>query len=175
MRGVLKALKETLGAATRAPVTEMYPYEPARMTPRSRGAPGLLWNDAVDEIVCTGCRVCARECPDKCIFVSLDRYEGDKTERKTIVNEYYLDLALCSYCGICVYVCPYEAIEMTPEFAYSSYDVRSMVLDKHELVDIARGMSRTTVNPPNSPGAPQAASAPAEVPDEPAAEPEAET
>jgi len=30
-----------------------------------------------------------------------------------------------------------------------------MVLDKGELVQIARGMSRTTVNPPNSPGAPK--------------------
>jgi NADH-quinone oxidoreductase subunit I len=77
------------------------------------------------------------------------------TERKTMVDEFYLDLALCSYCGICVDVCPYEAIEMTPEFAYSSTDVRSMVLDKGELVQIARGMSRTTVNPPNSPGAPK--------------------
>ena len=175
MRGILKAFKETLGAAGRAPVTEMYPYEPAQMTPRSRGAPGLLWNDAVDEIICTGCRACARECPDKCIFVSLERYEGDKTERKTIVDEFYLDLALCSCCGICVYVCPYEAIEMTPEFAYSSYNVRSMVLDKGELVQIARGMERTTKNPPNASGAPQPVVAEAASDEAAAAEPEGET
>lgn len=156
MRGILKSFKETLRSSVQSPVTEMYPYEPARMTPRSRGAPGLLWNEQVGEIVCTGCRACARECPDKCIFVSLETYSGDLTDRKTIVDEFYLDLALCSYCGICVDVCPYEAIEMTPEFAYSSSNVLSMVLDKHELVGIARGMSRSTVNPPNSPGAPKA-------------------
>ena len=155
MRGIFRSFKETLSTSVLAPVTEMYPYEPARMTPRSRGAPGLLWNDEVDEIVCTGCRACERECPDKCIFVSLEKYSDDLTARKTMVDEFYLDLALCSYCGICVDVCPYEAIEMTPEFAYSSTDVLSMVLDKRELVQIARGMSRTTVNPPNAPGAPK--------------------
>ena len=155
MRGIFKSFKETVRSSVQSPVTEMYPYEPARMTPRSRGAPGLLWNDQVNEIVCTGCKACARECPDKCIFVSLETYSGDLTDRKTVVDEFYLDLALCSYCGICVDVCPYEAIEMTPEFAYSSTDVRSMVLDKHELVGLARGMPRSTVNPPNSPGAPK--------------------
>jgi len=154
MRGILKALKETVSSFAKPPVTEMYPYRPAAITPRSRGAPGLLWNDELDEIICTGCGACARECPCDCIFTSLERYSGDRTERRTIVDEFYLDLALCCYCGICVEVCPYEAIEMTPEFAYSGYDVREMVLDMKELVALANGMTRTTPNPAGAPGKP---------------------
>ena len=154
--GLTGAIKATVEGAVRGPVTEMYPYEAAFYTDRSRGAPGLLWDQATDEIVCTGCRKCAQECPDQCIYVSLKPYTGDKTDKKTIVDEYYLDLALCCYCGICVEVCPYEANEMTPEFAYSGYSPREMVLDADELVAIARGLGRRTPNPPGAPGAPKA-------------------
>ncbi len=152
--GLLRALKATLTTAVQSPATELYPFEPPFVTDRTRGAPGLLWNDEVNEIVCTGCGRCAKECPDQCIFVSLERYDADITDRKTIVDEFYLDLALCCYCAICVDVCPYEAIEMTPEFAYSGYSPREMVLDKDELVGIARGLGRRAPNPPRSPGAP---------------------
>ncbi len=153
--GILRAFKATVRSAAQPPVTEMYPYKQAFYTERSRGAPGLLWNAEVDEIVCTGCGRCETECPDQCIFLTLDRYSDDKTDRKTIVGEFYIDLALCCYCAVCVEVCPYEAIEMTPEFAFSGYSPREMVLDKHELVDIARGLPRRTPNPPRSPGAPK--------------------
>ncbi len=153
--GFLRALRVTIATAIQSPATELYPYEPPFVTDRSRGAPGLLWNDEVDEIVCTGCGRCAAECPDQCIFVSLARYEDDKTDRKTIIDEFYIDLALCCYCAICVDVCPYEAIEMTPEFAYSGYSPREMVLDKDELVAIARGMTRRAPNPLRAQGAPR--------------------
>ena len=138
MLGILKAFRETISSFRKGPVTEMYPYRLPPVTPRTRGAPGLLWNGELDVIICTGCGACARECPCDCIFTSLEKYTGDVTEQRTIINEFYLDLALCCYCGICVEVCPYEAIEMTPEFAYSSYDVREMVLDKNELVEVDR-------------------------------------
>ncbi|MBM4436917.1 MAG: 4Fe-4S binding protein [Actinobacteria bacterium] len=154
-RGLLDALRATVQGAAQPPVTEMYPYRPPFVTDRTRGAPGLLWDDRVGEIVCTGCRKCAQECPDQCIYVSLKPYDGDKTDKKTIVDEYLLDLALCCYCGICVEVCPYEANEMTPEFAYAGYSPREMILDKDELVAIARGLPRRTPNPPGSPGAPR--------------------
>ena len=154
MLGILKAFKETFSSFRKSPVTEMYPYEPPFVTARTHGAPGLLWNDDLDMIICTGCDACARECPCDCIFTSLEKYTDDVTDQKTIVVDFYLDLALCCYCSICVEVCPYEAIEMTPEFAYSSYDVREMVLEKSELVDIARGLTRTTANPPGAQGKP---------------------
>ncbi len=153
--GLLKAFRATFRTAIQSPVTELYPYQAPFVTDRTRGAPGLLWDDAASEIVCTGCRKCAQECPDNCIYVSLKPYDDDKTDKKTIVVDYYLDLALCCYCGICVDVCPYEANEMTPEFAYAGYSPREMVLDKDELVAIARGLGRRAANPPGAPGAPK--------------------
>ncbi|MCH8243691.1 MAG: molybdopterin-dependent oxidoreductase [Planctomycetes bacterium] len=61
MLGILKAFKETFSSFRKAPVTKMYPYEPPFVTSRSHGAPGLLWNDDLDMIICTGCGACARD------------------------------------------------------------------------------------------------------------------
>ena len=153
--GTLRAYLTSVRTAVRGPVTELYPYKEPFITARTHGAPGLLWNKEVDEIVCTGCGACARECPDQCIFVKLKPYDGDKTDRRTIVDEFYIDLALCCYCAVCVEVCPYEAIEMTPEFAYAGYSPREMVLDTDELVALARGLRRHSPNPPRAQGAPK--------------------
>jgi formate hydrogenlyase subunit 6/NADH:ubiquinone oxidoreductase subunit I len=101
----------------------------------------------VDEIVCVACNICARACPDDCIYLTGDRYSGDKTTKKNIVRDYFIDLGRCSYCGICVEVCPFDANEMTPHFELSTYDRQQLIYDRGRLVDIARGVQRRMGKP----------------------------
>ena len=46
-----------------------------------------------------------------------------------------IDYALCMYCGICVEVCPFDALFWSPEYEYSEYNMGAMLHDKNRLDD----------------------------------------
>ena len=147
MKGTLLGFYQTVRSFFTKPITQLYPYERPPLETRFMGAPGLLWDDKVDEIVCVACNICARSCPDDCIYLVGEKYTGGKTTKKNIVKEYYIDLGHCSYCGICVEVCPFDANEMTPHFELSTYDRQQLVYDTDRLVEIARGVQRRMGKP----------------------------
>jgi NADH-quinone oxidoreductase subunit I len=139
MLGMVKAIGTTLRAAFRKPVTVEYPTEKKVLPHRSRGFPVLLWDFEKDESFCTGCQVCARYCPVDCITVTMmdnpKRAEG-KSERKKIVDSFYLDYARCMRCDICVEVCNFDAIVMNNTWEgveLSRYDRQDLVMDKEAL------------------------------------------
>ncbi|MFS8497958.1 MAG: 4Fe-4S binding protein, partial [Micromonosporaceae bacterium] len=39
----------------------------------------------------------------------------------------------CMYCGICVEVCPFDALFWSPEFEYAEYDIRDLLHEKDRL------------------------------------------
>jgi NADH-quinone oxidoreductase subunit I len=39
------------------------------------------------------------------------------------------------YCGICIEVCPFDALFWSPEFAYSELDIRDLVHERDRLGD----------------------------------------
>ncbi len=144
MLGILKALKTTLRAAMRKPVTVQYPEEKKELPHRSRGFPVLLWDFDKDEPFCTGCQVCARACPVDCITVTMKdnpKKAAGKSKRKKIVDEFYLDYARCMRCDICVEVCNFDAIVMNNTWEgveLSTYDRQDLVLDTDALLKQSR-------------------------------------
>ncbi len=39
------------------------------------------------------------------------------------------------YCGICVEVCPFDALFWSPDYEYSEYKISDMLHDKERLTD----------------------------------------
>jgi len=131
MIGVLRGLGTTLKTMLRRPVTVQYPDERLPVSPRRRGFPGLLWDEQVGESRCTGCGMCARQCPTQCITVTMrdnPLHKEGRSPRRKIVDVFELDVGLCMQCAICVEVCPFEAIEMTKQCSLPSPERRSLVL-----------------------------------------------
>jgi NADH-quinone oxidoreductase subunit I len=147
MKGIFGGFVQTVRSFFTRPITRLYPYERPPLEPRYMGAPSLLWDDKIDEIVCVACNICARSCPDDCIYLTGEKYNGSKTTKKNIVKDYFIDLGRCSYRGICVEVCPFDANEMSPHFELSTYDRQQLVYDKDQLVKIARGVQRRMGKP----------------------------
>jgi Na+-translocating ferredoxin:NAD+ oxidoreductase RNF subunit RnfB len=58
-----------------------------------------LFHYAIDAEACTGCRVCARKCPQKAI-------SGKKKEPHTLNQD------KCIKCGICYDACKFDAIQI---------------------------------------------------------------
>jgi NADH-quinone oxidoreductase subunit I len=98
--GLLKGLGVTLKTMTRPAATRQYPHVRPDLPARTRGVIALI------EENCTVCMLCARECPDWCIYI--DSHKEQVTERRltrNILDRFAIDFALCM-CGICVEVCP---------------------------------------------------------------------
>jgi NADH-quinone oxidoreductase subunit I len=141
----------------------------AELPPRSRGVIGLL------EENCTVCMLCARECPDWCIYIdshkepvpSAPEAGGAETGSggpaaggpagrgrqrvRNALDRFAIDFSLCMYCGICIEVCPYDALFWAPEFSYAEPDLRDLT---HERGRLRSWMDAVPPPPAHDPGAP---------------------
>ena len=142
--GLLKGLAITLRTMTRRSVTRQYPDVKPELPPRSRGAIGLLAEN------CTVCMLCARECPDWCIYIDSHKesvppaVEGGRPRSRNQLDRFAIDFALCMYCGICIEACPFDALFWTPEFEYAAYDIGELTHEK----DLLREWMWTVPPPP---------------------------
>jgi NADH-quinone oxidoreductase subunit I len=113
MKGLLKGLATTLSTAMRKPVTVQYPDVHHPLPVRQRSFPVLTWDFDHDEPFCTGCNVCIRNCPVDCMSATMQdnpKYAEGTSNRRKIVEKFWIDYARCMRCNICVEVCPFEAL-----------------------------------------------------------------
>jgi len=50
-----------------------------------------------------------------------------------VLDRFAIDYALCMYCGICVEVCPFDALFWSPEFEYAEYEIVELTHEKEKL------------------------------------------
>ena len=60
-----------------------------------------------------------------------------------MLDRFAIDFSLCMYCGICIEVCPFDALFWSPEFEYAELDIRDLTHEKDRL-----GEWMHTVPPP---------------------------
>jgi len=134
-KGLVQGLGVTLRTMTTRSVTQEYPHVRPELPPRSRGVIALL------EENCTSCMLCARECPDWCIYIDSHketipaRTEGGRERTRNVLDRFAIDYALCMYCGICIEVCPFDALFWTPEFEYAEGDILGLTHERDRLRD----------------------------------------
>jgi NADH-quinone oxidoreductase subunit I len=133
--GLFKGLKVTIKEIVKRPVTVMYPDVKEEVAPRARGV------IALDIDNCTSCMLCSRECPDWCIYIEAHKVEippdkpGGRVRTRNELDRFDIDYALCMYCGICVEVCPFDALYWSPEYEYGEFSISKMLHDKDKLAD----------------------------------------
>jgi NADH-quinone oxidoreductase subunit I len=82
--------------------------------------------------------LCARSCPDWCIYIEGTRSSPAAACRRrprkvNKLDRFDIDYALCMYCGICVEVCPFDALFWSPEYEYSEPRIADLLHDKDKL------------------------------------------
>lgn len=95
-------IKDVLASAFKRPITEQYPFERKAAPIQLRGK--LLWNRES----CTGCGLCAKDCPANAIEVIVI----DRKARQFVFN-YKVDH--CLFCAQCVFSCRQGCLQMQPE------------------------------------------------------------
>jgi NADH-quinone oxidoreductase subunit I len=95
--------------------------------------------------------LCVRECPDWCISIDAhtepdnDAPEYSNARRqstKNVLDKFTINFGDCMWCGICVEVCPFDALfwSSTPIEATSS--ANNLILDQDQLTKFLPGAKR---------------------------------
>jgi NADH-quinone oxidoreductase subunit I len=148
--GLAKGLSVTLKHLMRRSVTQQYPRVKPDLPPRTRGI------IALKEENCTVCMLCSRECPDWCIYIDSHKEvmppkePGARSRTRNVLDRFAIDYALCMYCGICVEVCPFDALFWAPHFEYSVTEIGELT---HEMDTLGKWMDYVKVPPPLEAGA----------------------
>ena len=80
--------------------------------------------------------LCARECPDWCLYVEGHTEvappvrTGGRPRVRNVLDRFAIDFSLCMYCGICIEVCPFDALHWSPQFEYAEVSI----LDRPDLM-----------------------------------------
>ncbi|MFD8560139.1 4Fe-4S binding protein [Streptosporangium canum] len=110
---------------------------------------------ALVEENCTVCMLCARECPDWCIYIDSHKEtvpapEGGRPRARNMLDRFAIDFSLCMYCGICIEVCPFDALFWSPEFEYAEGDIRNLLHEKDKLAAWAQTVPPPPAHEPNA-------------------------
>src|SRR5438132_1247384 len=135
--GLVKGMSVTMRTMLKPAITTQYPHVKPDLPERTRGV------IALKEENCTVCMLCSRECPDWCIYIDSHKdvmppkTPGARARTRNVLDRFAIDYALCMYCGICVEVCPFDALFWSPHFEYSTDDLSTLT---HEMDMLAKWM-----------------------------------
>lgn len=119
--------------------TQLYPVERVAPPERYRGVLSF------DPSLCTGCRLCVKDCPSNAIeLFILDR------AAKQYVVKYHMDR--CIYCGQCMVNCKFSCIDMaSQDWEHAALNRDFMVYYGREQ-DIAKYLESLTQPPAETTG-----------------------
>ncbi|MBQ0030174.1 MAG: 4Fe-4S binding protein [Paludibacteraceae bacterium] len=123
-----KGMYITMLQFCRPKVTEPYPEnrKTRKQFERFRGELTMPHNDK-NEHKCTGCGICAMNCPNQTITVTKNKVTTEDGKAKIELDQYLYDLGSCIFCGICTQVCPQNAIAWSTNFEHAVFTKSKLV------------------------------------------------
>jgi NADH-quinone oxidoreductase chain I len=118
VKSLLIGMWVTLRAMFQPIVTVQYPREKLVITPNFRGHTELVRDPETGLHRCIVCMMCEKDCPSGCIIVVGESRKGVKGK---VLTDYRLDFTKCSLCGICVEVCPTNALCFSHEYELAGF------------------------------------------------------
>ena len=98
-------------------VTEQYPENRAELhiPERFRATLEFIYDDNGYH-KCIACGSCERNCPNQTISITKRMVDLPDGKKKMKLDKYMYDLGSCTFCGLCVQVCPTNAIRFSNDF-----------------------------------------------------------
>jgi NADH-quinone oxidoreductase subunit I len=128
IKGLAGGMKTTLSYFLRPStvVTQQYPEnrETLEMFDRFRSRLELIHDEETGHHACTACELCEKCCPNASIIITKRRGE---TTKKWELDRFIWRQDSCTFCNICVMVCPFDTLKMSGDFESSVYDRRLLI------------------------------------------------
>jgi NADH-quinone oxidoreductase subunit I len=128
-KGIVSSLLITLKYIFRPKITLRYPLRKQAMSERFFALMNLVTDEHGVE-KCSGCGICATNCPPHCITI----VKGKREDGKPCAQEYSVNIQQCMFCGICVEVCPFDALHVGHRYELATYNRADMVYNKNDLL-----------------------------------------
>lgn len=122
-KGLVTGLKVTWGHFFGKKETVYYPEEKLPMTERFRGGHLLL-----DVEKCIGCKVCAMNCPNAALKLTVEMDENKKRHMTSYVH----DIGRCMYCDLCIEACNFKALKWDQNYESATYFKEDLIYDAVE-------------------------------------------
>ena len=104
-------------------VTQKYPDNRKElvMFERMKGEVVMPHNER-NEHNCTGCGICAMNCPNGTIEVVPKTIVDDNGKNKRTIDKHIYNLGMCTFCGLCVKTCPSNALAFAQKFEHAVFN-----------------------------------------------------
>lgn len=104
-------------------VTQQYPEnrKTLKMFDRFKGEVIMPHNEK-NQHHCTGCGICANNCPNGSIEIVQDKIETPDGKKERIIDKHIYHLSMCTFCGLCIKSCPSNALSWGQEFEHAVFD-----------------------------------------------------
>jgi NADH-quinone oxidoreductase subunit I len=114
---LIKGMEVTGKELVTPKVTEQYPENRAELhiPERFRATLDFIYDDNGNH-KCIACGSCERNCPNQTISITKRMVELPDGKKKMKLDKYMYDLGSCTFCGLCVQVCPTNAIRFSNDF-----------------------------------------------------------
>ena len=126
-------------------VTQQYPENRAtlKMMERYRALLTMI-HDENGLHKCTGCQICHDNCPNASINVVT---RSNPVSGKKELDRYIWRMDSCTFCNLCVQVCPFGILKMDGSFEGAVYDRRLFVFTLNHYAGPAAGLLAKVADP----------------------------
>jgi len=109
-------------------VTQQYPEnrKTLKMYDRFKGEV-VMPHDENNQHKCTACGICEINCPNGSIEVISKQTEIADGKTKKELDNYIYKLSMCTFCALCIKVCPQDAIVFSQEFEHAVFNKDKLI------------------------------------------------
>jgi NADH-quinone oxidoreductase subunit I len=166
---LIKGMEVTGKELVTPKVTEQYPENRAELhiPERFRATLEFIYDDNGYH-KCIACGSCERNCPNQTISITKRMVDLPDGKKKMKLDKYMYDLGSCTFCGLCVQVCPTNAIRFSNDFEQAVFTREKLNKQLNYLPEKDDAPAPAPAAKPAAPAAPKPAE-PKPAPEAPAA------
>ncbi len=167
---LIKGMEVTGKELVTPKVTEQYPENRAELhiPERFRATLEFIYDDNGYH-KCIACGSCERNCPNQTISITKRMVDLPDGKKKMKLDKYMYDLGSCTFCGLCVQVCPTNAIRFSNDFEQAVFTREKLNKQLNYLPEKDDAPAPAPAAKPAAPAAPKPAPAAKPAPEAPAA------